>query len=295
AEPETDLRVRLRRRARPRQAAADGPNRRTAGRPGCRDLGQSARRGPAAHHRRHPRRHAGNTGRACDHSRPRQRGAVCGGQRPARRRRTGRGQGTRDLPTDRRREACIQRRRRGAACTGASPMMMRLSEAAQAIGGELRGEDREFDAVSSDTRALPPHALFVALKGERFDGHDFLARAAELQAAAALVDLGSARAQEAGLSSVAVEDTRLALGRLAAYWRSKFAIPLVALTGSNGKTTVKDMLASILREAFDESRAPDSESRVLATRGNLNNDIGVPLTLLELRSGHRCAVIEMGM
>src|SRR5262249_36070817 len=225
----------------------------------------------------------------------RQRGAVCGGQRPARRRRTGRGQGTRDLPTDRRREACIQRRRRGAACTGASPMMMRLSEAAQAIGGGVRGGDRGFGGLRLATRSLPPHALFVALKGERFDGHDFLARAAELQAAAALVDLGSARAQEAGLSSVAVEDTRLALGRLAAYWRSKFAIPLVALTGSNGKTTVKDMLASILREAFDESRAPDSESRVLATRGNLNNDIGVPLTLLELRSGHRCAVIEMGM
>jgi UDP-N-acetylmuramoyl-tripeptide--D-alanyl-D-alanine ligase len=176
--------------------------------------------------------------------------------------------------------------------------MMLLSEAARAVGGELRGADREFDAVSSDTRGLPRRALFVALKGERFDGHDFLAQAAAEGAAGALVQESGFSNQHSGigLPLLVVRDTRLALGDLAAHWRNKFDIPLVAVTGSNGKTTVKEMLAAIMREAMDaESRIPDPESRVLATRGNLNNDIGVPLTLLELRSGHRCAVIEMGM
>ena len=88
--------------------------------------------------------------------------------------------------------------------------------------------------------------------------------------------------------SVVVPDARLALGRLAAWWRARFAIPVVALTGSNGKTTVKEMLAAVLREHA-------GESAVLATAGNLNNDIGVPLTLLQLRAGHRCAVVEAGM
>ena len=176
--------------------------------------------------------------------------------------------------------------------------MMRLSEAARAISAELRGEDRVFEAVSTDTRALAPQALFVALKGDRFDGHDFLTRAAEQRAAGALVQHSGLGARDAKvpLSLLIVDDTRLALGSLAAYWRGKFSMPLVALTGSNGKTTVKEMLASILREAdLDELRAPNPGTRVLATRGNLNNDIGMPLTLLELRPGHRYAVIEMGM
>ena len=164
--------------------------------------------------------------------------------------------------------------------------MMRLSEAARAIPAELRGEDRAFGAVSTDTRTLGPQALFVALKGERYDGHDFLAQAAEKDIAGALVH--STEKLPAKLPALVVEDTRLALGRLSAYWRGKFSAPLVALTGSNGKTTVKEMLASILRAAV-------AEDAVLATRGNLNNDIGVPLTLLELRSGHRYAVVEMGM
>jgi UDP-N-acetylmuramoyl-tripeptide--D-alanyl-D-alanine ligase len=164
--------------------------------------------------------------------------------------------------------------------------LMRLSEAARAIPAELRGEDRVFDSVSTDTRTLAPKALFVALKGERFDGHDFLAQAAQKQVAGALVN--DARKLPAGLPVLVAEDTRLALGRLAAYWRRKFSAPLVALTGSNGKTTVKEMLASILRAAT-------ADDAVLATRGNLNNDIGVPLTLLELGSGHRYAVVEMGM
>jgi UDP-N-acetylmuramoyl-tripeptide--D-alanyl-D-alanine ligase len=163
--------------------------------------------------------------------------------------------------------------------------LMRLSEAARAIPGELHGEDREFDAVSTDTRALPPRALFVALKGERFDGHDYLALAAEKGAAGALVQ---EPASAGALPLVVAKDTRLALGSLAAHWRGKFSMPLVALTGSNGKTTVKEMLASILRAA-------SAEDAVLATRGNLNNDIGVPLMLLELGPAHRYAVIEMGM
>src|SRR5687768_91294 len=178
--------------------------------------------------------------------------------------------------------------------------LMRLSEAARAIPAELRGEDRLFEAVSTDTRSLPPRALFVALKGERFDGHDFLALAAEKGAAGALVQEPGIGNRESGIGEslplLVAKDTRIALGALAAYWRSKFSMPLVALTGSNGKTTVKEMLASILREAVGaDSRFPIPESPVLATRGNLNNDIGVPLTLLELQAGHRYAVIEMGM
>jgi UDP-N-acetylmuramoyl-tripeptide--D-alanyl-D-alanine ligase len=168
--------------------------------------------------------------------------------------------------------------------------MMRLSEAARAIPAELRGEDRAFEAVSTDTRTLGPQALFVALKGDRFDGHAFLEQAARQQAAGALVQksgLGAGSPGQ-GLPLLVVDDSRQALGKLAAYWRSRFSMPLVALTGSNGKTTVKEMLASILRAA-------GAEDTVLATRGNLNNDIGVPLTLLELRSGHRYAVVEMGM
>ncbi|HKA38423.1 MAG TPA: UDP-N-acetylmuramoyl-tripeptide--D-alanyl-D-alanine ligase [Burkholderiales bacterium] len=175
--------------------------------------------------------------------------------------------------------------------------MMRLSEAARAIRAELRGEDREFEAVSTDTRSLPPRALFVALRGKHYDGHDFVAQAAASGAAAAMVD-GGWRMADGGSSGrlplLVVADTKSSLGTLAAYWRGKFSMPLVALTGSNGKTTVKEMLASILREACSAQSA-DPQSAVLATRGNLNNEIGVPLMLLELRRGHRYAVVEMGM
>jgi UDP-N-acetylmuramoyl-tripeptide--D-alanyl-D-alanine ligase len=129
--------------------------------------------------------------------------------------------------------------------------------------------------------------LFVAISGERFDGNEFVADAAVRGAAAAI----TRRVVGAGmpLPQVVVSDTRAALGRLAAHWRGRFALPLVALTGSNGKTTVKDMLASILAAHCGEA-VP-----VLATEGNLNNDIGMPLTLLKLREDHRYAVIEMGM
>jgi len=178
--------------------------------------------------------------------------------------------------------------------------MMRLSEAARAITADLRGEDRAFDAVGTDTRVLSPQALFVALKGDRYDGHDFIAQAVQKRAAGALVQKSGLRIEDRGLSDrlplLIVDDTRKSLGTLAAYWRGKFTMPLVALTGSNGKTTVKEMLAAILREACAaQSSILDPQTSVHATRGNLNNDIGVPLTLLELKTGHRYAVIEMGM
>ena len=167
--------------------------------------------------------------------------------------------------------------------------MMLLSQAAQVLGGQLVGADAKFFAVSSDSRRIATGDLFVALKGESFDGAQFIAAAAQSGAVAALVNSTSHDGGEVPCPLLLVPDTRFALGRLAAYWRAQFDIPVVALTGSNGKTTVKEMLASILREATG-----DADS-VLATRGNLNNDIGLPLTLLGLRETHRYAVIEMGM
>jgi UDP-N-acetylmuramoyl-tripeptide--D-alanyl-D-alanine ligase len=176
--------------------------------------------------------------------------------------------------------------------------MMGIAEAARALDAGIRGSDVAFDSVNTDSRAIGRGDLFVALRGERFDGHRFVPQAAAAGAAAAMVEDPGFGIQnsEVKLPLIVVKDTRLALGRLGAYWRSKFTMPLVGLTGSSGKTTVKEMLALILREAAGaESRIPDPESCVLATRGNLNNDIGVPLMLLELRPEHRYAVIEMGM
>jgi len=171
--------------------------------------------------------------------------------------------------------------------------MMRISEAAQALGARYTGVDAEFSAVSTDSRAIKRGDLFVALKGEHFDGHAFLAQAAAAGAAGVLVECVSG---DVTLPQIVVKDTLKALGRLGNHWRRQRRTPLVALTGSNGKTTVKEMLAAILREAVvAESRVLNPESCVLATRGNLNNHIGVPLTLLELSSAHRYAVIEMGM
>ncbi len=170
--------------------------------------------------------------------------------------------------------------------------MMRLTEAAQAIGAGISGTDVTFSSVSTDTRTLQHGALFVALRGARFDGHDFVRQALENGASAALVD-SQFQPQAAGIADDAglliVADTRLGLGQLAAAWRKRFDIPLIAVTGSNGKTTVKEMLAAILATAAGDAQA------VLATQGNLNNDIGMPLMLLRLRARHRFAVIEMGM
>jgi UDP-N-acetylmuramoyl-tripeptide--D-alanyl-D-alanine ligase len=143
--------------------------------------------------------------------------------------------------------------------------------------------------VHSDSRTVEPGDLFVALKGERFDANAFLADAQARGAAALLCNGGGAPGcYPQGLPRIEVADTRIALGELARGWRQQFTLPLIAVTGSNGKTTVTQMLASIL-EVF----APKDSS--LATRGNLNNDIGVPLTLLRLRSSHQIAVVELGM
>lgn len=172
--------------------------------------------------------------------------------------------------------------------------MMRLSEAAPHLDARLYSGDVEFSGVSTDTRTLKPGDLFVALRGEHYDGHRFVAAAASSGAAAAIVDAAGAQEIAPRLPALVVDDTRIALGRLGAHWRSRFAIPLVGLTGSSGKTTVKEMLAAILRVAA-AGRDDEAGDTVLATRGNLNNDIGMPLMLLELAASHRYAVIEMGM
>ena len=160
-----------------------------------------------------------------------------------------------------------------------------LSQVAEATQGRLIGRDVDVTGVSTDTRTVADGQLFIALSGERFDAHDFLDQAITAGASALLVSDESR--VPAGCSAVVVDDTRLALGRLAAAWRARFSLPVIAVTGSNGKTTTKEMIASILKAAFGAA--------VLSTRGNLNNDIGLPLTLLGLRSAHRAAVIEMGM
>ncbi len=167
--------------------------------------------------------------------------------------------------------------------------MMLLSQAAQVLGCELVGHDVLFTSVSSDSRTINAGDLFVALQGENYDGAAFVASATQSGAIAALVKTTSYRGVESPCPLLLVEDTRLALGRLAAHWRAQFNIPVIAVTGSNGKTTVKEMLASILRAATAD------DGTVLATIGNLNNDIGMPLTLLKLRAVHRYAVIELGM
>jgi len=156
---------------------------------------------------------------------------------------------------------------------------MRLHEAADALGAHWAGEDVMLQGISTDTRTLQAGQLFVALHGPNFDGHDYLAEAKAKGAAACMVEK-----PVANCSALFVGDTRLALGQLARAWRRHFTMPLIAVTGSNGKTTVKEMLASIFVQLGD----------VLATRGNLNNDIGVPLTLLGLDSSHTSAVVELG-
>ncbi|MDR2092654.1 MAG: UDP-N-acetylmuramoyl-tripeptide--D-alanyl-D-alanine ligase [Azoarcus sp.] len=166
--------------------------------------------------------------------------------------------------------------------TGAAVLL--AAREARALG------EAHFDAVGTDSRAIAPGQLFVALRGEHFDGHDFVGAALADGAAAAMVDARWAAEHTRGEAAwLVVDDTRLALGALAAGWRARFDIPLIGVTGSNGKTTVKEMVAAILRAWAGRDDA------VLATRGNFNNDIGLPLTLLGLRAGHRAAVIEMGM
>ena len=159
-------------------------------------------------------------------------------------------------------------------------MKGRLSDVAAATGGRLAGKDVEFAGVSIDSRTLGPGQLFVALRGERFDGHAFVAAARDRGAAGALVE----KAADSALPQVIVRDAQAALTALAGAWRGKNGALVVGVGGSNGKTTTKELLAAIL----------DCAGPTLATRGNLNNHIGVPLTLLRLESSHRFAVIEMG-
>lgn len=162
--------------------------------------------------------------------------------------------------------------------------MWPLSQAAAAVDAQLVGSDAVFTGVTTDSRTLQSGDLFVALPGPRFNGHDYIEQAAQRGAVAAMVS----EKATASVTLLRVADCYVALGRLAAAWRAQFPTPLVAITGSNGKTTVKEMLAAILRQHA-------GASAVLATRGNLNNNIGMPLTLLRLRDTHRFAVIEMGM
>ena len=156
-----------------------------------------------------------------------------------------------------------------------------LSEVAATLNGRLVGEDARFSGVSIDSRAIGQGQLFIALTGPRFDGHDYLNDVAAKGAVAALVER---EVPESALPQLVVADTRVALGQLGALNRAGYDKPVAAITGSSGKTTVKEMLACILR-----TRGP-----VLATKGNLNNDLGVPLTLLELTREHTSAVIELG-
>ncbi len=162
-------------------------------------------------------------------------------------------------------------------------MMTNLSALSAVVGGQLHGADADFSAVSTDTRSLRPGDVFFALRGERFDASEFVTQAAERGAAGAVVE----KKVPVELPQVQVPDTRVALRKFARAWRTQLDPQLIGITGSNGKTTTKELTAGICRAAF-------GEDAVLATEGNLNNEIGLPLTLLKLRANHRVAVVEMG-
>lgn len=158
---------------------------------------------------------------------------------------------------------------------------MSLRDAATAVGGKSMDGNTIFTGVSTDTRKINEGDLFVALKGPNFDGHDFVEDAFEQGAVATMIS----RPEAGPLPHLQVDDTKEALGMLAAHWRQQFDIPVVGVTGSNGKTTAKEMIAAIMQQS----------RQGIATEGNLNNDIGVPLTLLCLREADKYAVVEMGM
>jgi UDP-N-acetylmuramoyl-tripeptide--D-alanyl-D-alanine ligase len=161
-----------------------------------------------------------------------------------------------------------------------------LSKALTAsIAGVRMTRDAAFEGVSTDSRSAPAGALFVALRGETFDAHDFLDQVVARNVAAVVVEK---LPENFPLPALVVPDTLAALGRIGNAWRSQFAIPVIGVTGSNGKTTVKEMIASILAASVG------IDAR-LATQGNLNNEIGVPLTVMRLTDAHRAAVVELGM
>ncbi|MFT5895554.1 MAG: UDP-N-acetylmuramoyl-tripeptide--D-alanyl-D-alanine ligase [bacterium] len=155
-----------------------------------------------------------------------------------------------------------------------------LADCESALQANLLGADVHVRDVSIDTRTLASGDLYIAIQGQSFDGHDFVDAAIEAGAAAIVVH----KVMKTDLPQLVVEDTTVALGRLATWWASRFGIPIIAVTGSNGKTSVKEIIAAILRQL----------GPVLSTKGNLNNEIGVPLTLLDMRADHLYAVIEMG-
>ena len=158
----------------------------------------------------------------------------------------------------------------------------RLSELAAELGGRLFGEDREIGGISIDSRSIGGGELFVAIKGPNFDGHAYVSKALENGAGAALVHERSVIKSDG--SFILVDDTFKALGQLGAFNRNQSVIPFVAITGSCGKTSVKEMLAAILEEV----------GPTLATKGNLNNAFGVPLTLFSVSAEHQFAAIELG-
>lgn len=161
-----------------------------------------------------------------------------------------------------------------------------LSAAAKYLDCAQPKQTLVFEGISTDTRTLQFGNLFVAIRGEQFDGHQFVEEAWKKGACAVLVD----HAVDLPIPQLIVKDTVLAFGKLSAIWRDQMTIPVIGVTGSNGKTTLKNMIASILRAAYQ-----NDASYVLATEGNLNNNIGVPMMLSRLNANHRYAVIEMGM
>ena len=160
-----------------------------------------------------------------------------------------------------------------------------LAQLTTSIAGARMTRDAAFEGVSTDSRTVQAGALFVALRGETFDAHDFLGQVAARNVAAVVVEK---LPEDFPLPALVVPDTLAALGRIGNAWRSQFDIPVIGVTGSNGKTTVKEMIASIFAAAY-------GQDNYLSTRGNLNNDIGLPLTLLKLSAGDRLAVVELGM
>ncbi len=165
--------------------------------------------------------------------------------------------------------------------------MFELRDAFDSLpAGRLIGDGAlRLSAVCTDTRALTPGCLFVALRGERFDAHEFLVQAAQRGAAAVVCERWP---QGLDVPGLLVADSRVALGEIARGWRQRFRLPMIAVTGSNGKTTVKEMISSVLAAAFGEQAR-------LATQGNLNNEVGVPQTVFRLGDQHRAAVLELGM
>ena len=161
-----------------------------------------------------------------------------------------------------------------------------LNDIAAQLGLSKIENNLNFQGISTDTRTLTPGNLFIAIQGETFDGHQFITEAEKKGASAVVV----AHAVATTLPQLIVKDTILALGQIGAYWRDQFSCPIIGVTGSNGKTTLKNMIAAILRAACDNNM-----DQVLATEGNLNNNIGLPLNLVRLTKNHRYGVIEMGM